>query len=58
VGTTISTRGCKIRLGIQRLETGKLKVLQGYIDADHAWDLAQQIFTVGYVFTIAECVVS
>jgi len=58
VDTMISTRDCKIRVDIQRLETGKPKVLQGYIDADHAWDLAQQIFTVGYVFTIAECVVS
>jgi len=37
---------------------GKLRVLQGYVDADYAGDLDQLRFTIGYVFTIAECVIS
>ena len=48
------------RLGLmfQRLKMRKLRVLQDYIDADHAEDLDQRRSTTGYVFTIAECVVS
>ena len=42
----------------QRLETGKLRLLQGYVDADYAGDLDQQIFTTGYAFTIVECIIS
>ena len=48
------------RLGFafQRLKTGKPKVLQAYVDAHYARDLDQQRFTMGYVFTAAQCVVS
>jgi len=41
----------------QRLETGK-RELQRYVDADYAGDLDQQRSTTGYVFTVAECVIS
>jgi len=33
-------------------------LLQGYVDIDYARDLDQQKFTVGYVFTVAQCVIS
>ena len=48
------------RLGLvfKMLETGKPKVLQRYVDADYAGDLDQRRLTTGYVFTIAECVIS
>ena len=48
------------RLGLMflRLKTGKLRLLQGYVDADYAGDLDQQRFTMGYVFTVVECVIS
>ena len=36
---------------------GKLRLLQGYIDADYVGDLDQQRSTTGYVFTV-ECVIS
>ena len=48
------------RLGLvfQRLKTGKLRELQGYVDADYAEDLDQRRSMMGYVFTVAECVIS
>ena len=48
------------RLGLvfQRLKPGKPKVLQGYIDTDYAGDLDQWRSTMGYVFTVAECIIS
>ena len=33
-------------------------MLQGYVDADYARDLDQRISTTGYVFIVAESVVS
>ena len=42
----------------QRLEREKPRVLQGYVDADYVGDLDQRRSTTGYVFTIAECVIS
>jgi len=42
----------------QRLETGKLRLLQGYVDADYAGDLDQQRFTTAYGLTVVECVIS
>ena len=48
------------RLGLvfQKLETGKPRLLQGYVDADNEGDLDQRRSTMGYVFTIAECVIT
>jgi len=40
------------------LKTGKLRLLQDYIDADYAGDLDQRRSMTGYVFTVAECVIS
>jgi len=40
------------------LKTGKPRLLQGYVDADYAGDLDQRIFMTGYVFTVAECIIS
>jgi len=48
----------RLDLVFQRLETGKPRLLQGYIDADYARDLDQRRFTMSYVFTVAECVIS
>ena len=48
----------RLALVFQRLEMGKLRVLQDYVDADYAEDLDQRRSTTGYVFTIAECVIS
>jgi len=42
----------------QRLETGKPKVLQGYVDSNYAGDHDQRRSTTGYVFTVTECIVS
>jgi len=42
----------------QRLKTGKLKVLQGYVNANYAGDLNQRRSATDYVFTVAECVIS
>ena len=49
-----------VRLGsvFQRLKTKKFRVLQGYVDANDARDLDQRRSTMGYVFTVAECVKS
>jgi len=58
VGATISTRDCETRLDILEIETGKPRVLQGYIDADYARDLDQRKSTTGNVFTVAKCVIS
>ena len=48
------------RLGLvfQRLKTEKPKVLQGYVNADYARDLDQRRSTTGYIFTVAECIIS
>ena len=40
------------------MKTGKLRVLQGYIDADCARALNQRRSTVGYIFTVAVCIIS
>jgi len=45
-------------LVFQRLETRKPRLLQGYIDADYTGDPDQQRSTMGYVFTVAECIIS
>jgi len=45
-------------LVFQRLETGKPRLLQGYIDADYAGDLDHGRSTTSYMFTVAECVIS
>jgi len=37
---------------------GRPRVLQSYIDANCARDLDQRRFTIGYVFTVTECVIS
>ena len=37
---------------------GKPRLLLGYIDADYAGDLDQRRSTTGYVFTVAEYVIS
>jgi len=47
----------RLVLVFQRLEMGKRRVLQGYVDADYAWDLDQRRFATGYVLTVAECVI-
>jgi len=58
VGARISARDCGLGLVFQRLKTGKPRLLQGYIDADYAGDLNQRKSTTGYMFTVAECVIS
>ena len=40
------------------METGKPRLLQGYVDADYTGDLDQRRSTTSYVFTVAECVIS
>jgi len=40
------------------LKKEKPRVLQSYVDANYAGDLEQQRSTKGYVFTVAECVIS
>ena len=45
-------------LVFQRLEMGKPRELQGYVDEDYAGDLDKRRFTIDYVFTVAECVIS
>jgi len=37
---------------------GKSKLLQGYVDTDYARDLDQRRSTTGFMFTVAECVIS
>ena len=48
----------KLGLVFQRLKTGKPRLLQSYVDADYAGDLDQRRSTMGYVFTIAEYIIS
>ena len=49
-----------MRLGLmfQKLKMGKLRELQSYVDVDYTGDLDQRRSTMGYVFTITECVIS
>ena len=54
----ISARDCETRLGISKIGNGEAQVTQGYVDADYAGDLDQRRYTMGYVFTVAECVIS
>ena len=56
MGATRSTRDRETSLMYQRLETGKLRVLQGYVDADYAGDLDQRKSMTSCMFTVAECV--
>jgi len=42
----------------QILKMGKPRLLQGYVDVDYVGDLDQRRSTTGYVFTVAECVIS
>ena len=42
----------------QRLEIRNPRELQGYVVADYADDLDQQRSMMGYVITIAKCVIS
>ena len=58
MGATISTKGYEVGLAFQRLETGKPKKLQGYIDAYYAGDIDQRISMTGYVFIVGECIIS
>jgi len=37
---------------------GKPRVLQGYVEADYVRDLDQRRSMTGYMFTVAECVIS
>jgi len=48
------------RLGLifQRLEKGKFRLLQGYVDADYTGDFDQRRFMTGYVFTVVEYIIS
>jgi len=48
----------RLDLVFQILETGKPRLLQGYVDADYAGDLDQRKSTTSYVNTVAECVIS
>ena len=48
----------KLGLVFQRLKTGKFRVLQGYVDAYYVENLDQRRFTTGYVFTVAEGIIS
>jgi len=36
VGATISARDCETRFGVSKIEKGKPRELQGYVDADYA----------------------
>ena len=56
MGAMISVRTARLGLVFQRLETGKRRVLQGYVNADYARDLDQRRFTTGYVFIVVKCV--
>ena len=47
----------RLGLAFQRLETRKVRVLQGYVDANYAEDLDQRRSTTDYVFTVTECVI-
>jgi len=58
VGATISTMDCETILDVSEIEIGNLRILQDYVDADYARDLDQRRSTTGYVFTVAECVIS
>jgi len=51
-------RDCETRLGNLEIGNGKPRVLQGYIDVDYAKNLDQRRFMTGYVFTVAECIIS
>ena len=48
------------RLGLvfHRLEMGKLRVLQDYVDVDYDEDLDQRRSITGYVIIVAKCVIS
>ena len=48
------------RLGLtfKRLKMEKLRVLEGYVDANYLGDLDQRRSTMCYVFTVVECIVS
>jgi hypothetical protein len=47
-----------VGLLFKKLEGGKPRILQGYVDADYAGDLDQRRSMTGYVFTVAECAIS
>ena len=49
-----------VRLGsvFQILKMGKPRLLYGYVDADYAGDFHQRRSMMGYVFTVAECIIS
>jgi len=44
----------RLGLAFQRLKTKKLKILQGYVDADYIGDHVQRKSTTDYVFIVAE----
>src|SRR4051812_16240063 len=48
------------KLGLEFCERKKeeSRTLQGYVDADFGEDLNKRRSTMGYVFTLAECVIS
>ena len=48
----------RLSLVFQILKTGKPRLLQSYIDSDYVGDIDQRRFTMGYVFTVAECVIT
>ena len=48
----------KLGLEFRKQETEESRILQGYVDADFGGDLDRRRSTMGYVFTVAECVIS
>jgi len=42
----------RLGLAFQKLKTGKLRILQRYVDVDYTRDLDQRRSTTGYVFTV------
>jgi len=58
VGAMMSARDCETRFGVLETEKGKFRLLQDYVDTDYARDLDQRRSMTGYVFTVAECVIS
>src|SRR3954464_3355250 len=48
----------KLGLEFRKRETVESRTLQSFVDADFGGDLDKRRSTTGYVFTLAECVIS